>query len=286
MTIAPSMEDTQPTDSASTNRLAIEVGLAIEVIGRDGSIALMKGDEIAVARSLDADSRAASSLIPAIAELLRAERPSLAPDFVSVAIGPGSFTGLRIAVAAAKTLAFAWEIPLVEVDSLSAIAAIAPLDANPESPGWKRKSPQRPVFVGLSAYRGQVFRGRFPSTPERDPSISMLTRSEWEEELHGIANEHLSGPASEQTASDWLFAGDRIAFERSKVEIPDRDWAPQTHPRAVGVGLVGIQKFRAGQTVSPMNAAPNYFRPSAAEEKESSLIGDAPKKAVDQGNYT
>lgn len=272
MTIAPSMENNQPIEFSQPS------GLAIEVIGRDGSIALMKGDQIESVRSLDADSRAASSLIPAIADLMRTKYPTFVPDFVSVATGPGSFTGLRIAVTAAKTLAFAWGIPLVEVDSLSAIAGIARLDDTPESPGWKRKSPVRPVFVGLSAYRGQVFRGRFPFTSEQDPLISMLSRSEWEDELHVVANEHLSKSTSDQASSGWLFAGDRVAFERSNVGIPDGDWASQTHPRAVGVGLAAIQKFRSGHTVSPMNVAPNYFRSSAAEEKESSEIGETPGK--------
>lgn len=252
------MEDNPTNDSSQPS------GLAIEVIGRDGSIALIKGDQIESARSLDADSRAASSLVPAIAGLLKTQCPTLVPDFISVAVGPGSFTGLRIALTAAKTLAFAWDIPLVEVDSLTAIAEIARLDANPESPGWKRKSPERPVFVGLSAYRGHVFRGRFPSTPGSEASISMLSRSKWEDEL--------------RLATGWLFAGDRVAFERSGVEIADSDWASPTHPRAVGVGLVAIEKFRGGQTVSPMNVAPHYFRPSAAEEKESSEIGKDPQK--------
>lgn len=112
----------------------------------------------------------------------------------------------------------------------------------------------------------------------------MRSRAEWEDELRTITNEQLSPSTTDQASSGWLYAGDRVAFERSKVEIPESDWAFQTHPRAVGVGLEAIKKFGSGQTVSPMNVAPNYFRPSAAEEKESCEIDATHPKPAPPAN--
>ena len=70
---------------------------------------------------------------------------------VSVADGPGSFTGLRIGVTTAKTLCYALELPLVAIDSLAAIAATALHD----HPAYER------IWAVLNAYRGQVFLGMF-----------------------------------------------------------------------------------------------------------------------------
>ncbi|TWU03683.1 tRNA (adenosine(37)-N6)-threonylcarbamoyltransferase complex dimerization subunit type 1 TsaB [Neorhodopirellula pilleata] len=247
------------------------VGLAIEVIGRDGSVALMEGDLVVAARHLDTQARAASTLIPMIHEILSASGKTIrAPDYIAVAIGPGSFTGLRIAVTAAKTLAFAWDVPLVAVDSLAAIAHSAVV-ARSGSPDWSSFRGPFNVLVGLAAYRGQVFRGRFvgsqsetahPKLAEIE-SVELVSKAQWKVQLEEIAS-------STESSAPWIFAGDRSTLEPSGVAFIADDSDP-LRSRAAGVGRIGAEIWMTGaeswgRLMTPLDAVPNYFRPSAAEE--------------------
>ena len=86
--------------------------LALETSERIGSLATLQTNgqqvEVVCEATLPADQRAAQSLLPAVRSILHDsgwEPKQL--DLVCVTTGPGSFTGLRIGVTAAKTLAYA-----------------------------------------------------------------------------------------------------------------------------------------------------------------------------------
>lgn len=228
------------------------IGLAIEVIGRSGSVALVKrnGDSVKVQSEviLPAEIRATTSLTPAIESLLNA-RSQLGRDlnYVAVATGPGSFTGLRIAVTTAKTLAYAWRLPVVVVDSISAIAASTNVN---QSTRFDR------MLVGLSAYRGQTFSAwmdRSDDGWQRNGSIECLDRAAWADRLR--SNE-----------ADFWMAGDAAAFGNL---VESNRWAMSHVSLAAGVGRLATERFAHDETIDPMELLPNYFRPSAAEEKST-----------------
>ena len=158
------------TDATADDHRSPRLQLAIETTGKCGSIAILRDDVIIRAINLPETTRTAASLAVHLDDILKQHRDGSQPiELVSVADGPGSFTGLRIGVTTAKSLCYALKIPLIAVDSLAAVAASA-FHQNPSA---------QSVCVGLDAYRQQVFAGcfrrkaatRFPRTPQPRPGL-------------------------------------------------------------------------------------------------------------------
>lgn len=101
--------------------------IAIEGASTDLSIALRDADDAVAAASWTSARRQSAELMPRLLALLAAHGRDLAETrAVAVGTGPGSFTGLRVAMAIAKGLAMALERPIVGVPSLAAWLASAP----------------------------------------------------------------------------------------------------------------------------------------------------------------
>ncbi len=95
--------------------------VAIETSGRLGSVAVAMGGSVAARRFLTERARHASGLVPAVQEVLEEAGTDLAQiEGVVAGAGPGSFTGVRIAAAAAKGLAGGLDVPLYATSSLRA----------------------------------------------------------------------------------------------------------------------------------------------------------------------
>lgn len=116
--------------------------LVIDCATESCSVALIAGEDI-LASSFEMLGRGhAERLVPMIAELPdhgRAER-------IVVSLGPGSFTGARIGLAAARALALAWDVPALGYPTLALIAATA-----------RQQSGARPVAVCTTGGHGQWF---------------------------------------------------------------------------------------------------------------------------------
>src|SRR5262245_58515613 len=103
--------------------------LALESSGPAGSIALLEGERVLGEQTLELGCRHGQALLPEIRRLLaRCNRTARDCRLVAVSIGPGSFTGLRVGVTCAKTMAFATGCQVAAVDTLLAIAANSPPD--------------------------------------------------------------------------------------------------------------------------------------------------------------
>jgi len=97
--------------------------LAIDSASAACTVALLTLDgEVVARRHEDIGRGHAERLMPMIAELIG----DRVPTQILVGVGPGSFTGLRVAIAAAHGMAIGWSVPLFGFDSLALVAASAP----------------------------------------------------------------------------------------------------------------------------------------------------------------
>ncbi len=199
------------------------------------------GVEVLEELLLPATERSARVLLPTMSELLRVchWQPSEI-ELVCVTTGPGSFTGLRIGVTAAKTLAFAVNAKLVGVHTLAALAGSVPNRTGR-------------VWAILDAQRQELFASCFDGTEISSvPETRILAIENWLAELR--AGDRVVGPPLAQIAE---------RLPTGVTAVDDKFWQPQ----ASVVGQMGYKLFQAGELVDPVQLVPNYYRKSAAEEK-------------------
>ncbi len=121
------------------------ISLAISSSTALVGIALAKDGHVLAERSVMTDRRHAEEITPMLQSVLAEAEISLSGvDRIVVDIGPGRYTGMRVGIATAKSLAFALDVPVVPVSSLQLLAAAAP-------------SHDGPLFAVIDARRNQVF---------------------------------------------------------------------------------------------------------------------------------
>lgn len=163
---------------------------------------------------------------------------------VAVAIGPGSFSGIRVGLSHAMGLAMALSIPLVGVSTLDAIA----FQASRSAPG---------VWAVISAGREQVFASHYSGSAadwRRDSDYLLLTPEELRERVS--AGDMLAGPGIDQIGTEP--AGPREA-------------GPWGYRRAGFLAELGRRYLAAGGEDQLRTVKPLYLRRSAAEEKRASV---------------
>jgi len=127
--------------------------LSLDTCGDLGSLALGRWVEgnLEVLAKAQLDGRSLSStLVGAIADLLRTAGVKK-PEGIVLVYGPGSFTGVRLGVAAVKGLAEAWAVPVVVVSGLELLAAKAGVDAAAQDAHRQEVFLRLPDFGAASA---------------------------------------------------------------------------------------------------------------------------------------
>ena len=190
------------------------------------------------------------TLLPMVEDMLKNSELSMQNiDAVAVAAGPGSFTGLRIGIAAVKGLAWAAEKPCVPVSTLEAMAwPLAHLEGN--------------IVCAMDARRKQIYNAAFLAEGgtltrlREDRAISL------EEAAADLAG--MDGPM--------FIVGDgaQLCFDFFTEKGIDCQLAP-VHLRlqsAVGVGLAASRQWPEG-AVSAQELTPVYLRLSQAERERA-----------------
>lgn len=228
-----------------------KVSRSLKILGIETStlrceIALALDDQLLASAQLPDGSRPTAILAPTIRDLCRTIGWSPRElNLICVNQGPGSYTGLRVGITCAKTLAFAVGAALATARSLEVVAYNAP-------PG------EQLVEVALDAARRQVFSGRYRHDVDSwipTQEVRILSAETWASELDPSAL--IMGPALEKYR-ELVPAPARIADES--------DWWPHANQ----VIHLGVKQFQTAPLAEYFALEPLYLRLSAAEEKRES----------------
>jgi tRNA threonylcarbamoyladenosine biosynthesis protein TsaB len=223
--------------------------LATDTSGKNGSIALarvMPGQsDIEIVEVVPLAGGAFSAqLVPQIAALL-AKRGYRKSDLTAFAVvsGPGSFTGLRVGLAAVKALAEAMQKPIAAISLLEAVALSNAAHGTVHGR----------VLAALDAGRGDVYVGDY----ELDLQVHMqserlLSREEFLAEAKGV-----EGTQKAVVTPDAVLAA-MVQAAGTQVELIES-------PNAGVTARLGWERLLRGQTVRPDELEANYIRHSDAE---------------------
>jgi tRNA threonylcarbamoyl adenosine modification protein YeaZ len=261
--------------------------LAVETSSRIGSVAIALGEKILAETTFSAPIRHSAEIFPAISDLLsRFSRKPNQIEQVYISVGPGSFTGLRIAVTLAKTMHLANAAKIIAVDTLDVIAANAnhyikeknttinshskpsPCHSKPSpchsepSPCHSERSEESPERIATitDAKRGQFFIAVY----KRNTSDEQRATSDgiWKKLLPDslmTASQFLAQFACDEKPI-WLL-GDALLYYKDKFKagtvrfLDEKYWSP----RASKVHLLGWKKALTNQFTDPLTLTPNYL---------------------------
>jgi len=207
--------------------------LGIDVSGPGGGAALVFPDGVLV-ETIPPAIRRGRDLVPRIDRMLKTAGFGPADlDLIACGVGPGSFTGIRIGIATAATLAYAARVPVTDVGSLHGIAANAPTDAEH-------------VLVALDARRGHVFAGLFLRGT-----------------LEGAYRNVEPAALAADLAPDTFVLGDaRETYPEVFGRFPGTADAPV---RPDAIARLGAARFAQGERTRPDELRPLYLRLSDPE---------------------
>lgn len=227
--------------------------LAVETATDLPSLALLRNGSLTVreSRGLRAPSR---SVFEWVRELLDESLVSLGDlDCIAFGAGPGSFTGVRVAVALAQGLGYASGLPLCPVSTLAALAA-----------GACRRTAADAVACCLDAHMGEVYVGAY--------------RRDAEAGVSALAPDVLVVPDAVSLPGDRVYLGAGpgwAAYPELAGRLRGRLIGMESDilPSAGDVALLARPLFLAGRIVQPAEAQPNYLRHRVASVSKSVLAG-------------
>ena len=229
--------------------------IALDSSGLVASVALLEDTGLVGEYNIQYKKTHSQTLLPMLEELKdQVELELSTVDAIAIASGPGSFTGLRIGSATAKGLAYALQIPIIEIPTLQGLACnlcgIADV-----------------VCPIMDARRGQVYAGIYEFDGQKLHILEdqmAVTIEELGEKLKKYLKE----------GRRVTFLGDGVPVHKTKITeeiLPGEavTFAPanMNRQRAASVGTLGMQYYKEGKIETAMEHEPDYLRMSQAERE-------------------
>ena len=219
--------------------------LAVDTSTPQIGLALYDGVQVLAESLWTSKARHTVELAPAVAEML--QHAGIRFDQVralGVAIGPGSFTSLRVGLSFVKGLAFSQYLPVVGINTLDVVSASQPASAS------------LPLVCVLPAGRGRLAVGRYTTTA----SGSAVRKAHWQAQGNPVI---LTAEAlSASIMQDTLLCGDLSAAER--LVLKKNEYVQLVSP-ALGTRRPGIlaemafMRWQAGRVDDLASLAPLYL---------------------------
>ena len=220
--------------------------LALDTATPVTAVALLEDDKV-LGQEFQPAKNHSVTLLPAVDRLLQAHNVARGDlGAVAAGIGPGSFTGVRVGLTLAKTMAFALRIDLVGVSTLQALAH----NGLGEEADW--------FCPCLDALKKEVYGARYRTDGTCEEAEDAHDPRQWAEQLAKAGGRCL------------LLGTGVLRYREIFVEvlgeravIPDREELHQIS--AANVGLLGLERLRRGEKDDPRTLEPMYCRLSEAE---------------------
>ena len=218
--------------------------LGIDTSTRSTVLGLQLGLEVIDRTSPDVDTHS-REILPSIESLVREAGIRIEDlDAIVFGQGPGSFTGLRIAVGVVQGLGYGLGLPVVPVSSMACIAQSVIQTVNPSF-----------VFVGLTARLEEIYYGAY----------------KFEEGIaEGAIREGVVDVSElpQLPVGDWLGCGNAMSELGTKIQavtgVSFKSISSETVPTIHNLLSIGSFKFSRGGAVSAMQATPVYLREQVA----------------------
>lgn len=237
--------------------------LALETSAKACSAALCDGERLLAQSFQNCGLTHSVTLMPMVEELLKNCGETLdGVELVAVAAGPGSFTGVRIGVAAAKGLAWPGDKPCAAVSTLEAMA-------------WTAAHVGGGICPVMDARRGQVYNARF--------------RGEWGRPVRltsdrAVSLDELAAELEQEGAPQFLVGdGAEMCYNALRERGLDVRLAPE-HLRwqtAWGVARAALELAGAEETVNGAALKPAYLRLSQAERERLARLQEENAKQTE-----
>jgi tRNA threonylcarbamoyladenosine biosynthesis protein TsaB len=256
--------------------------LAIDTSTSSMSVALTRGGELIGELSSKADRNHSIHLIPHIQQVLSGA--GIHPrelDAFAVGVGPGSYTGVRIGVTAAKTFAWTHGMALLGVSSLEALAVgggeaflgaagEAAVAGDSVTDKLSRQAERIWIVPMFEARRGQAFTALYEASPQGWQCLAedgIRVVSLWAEELLERAMHGKDGAAPDRI----LVTGETGLHEQSIGRLfagwPGTAAVIDHEMRARHIAEIGRRHWQQGRTESVHLLVPNYTQMTEAEAK-------------------